>query len=300
MLLRTPLLKLTLALTIACWTPFAMARELVIDNVSGSDYQNDRGLVAGAASFGPYRTIMRALLVAQAGDSIVLTKTGVPYRECISLNGTKHSGTPMFPFRIVGNGAVLDGSTTPRRDGWEVVSGDLYRYVPPRPGYGQMMLGGRALPRFITRDGNFVSMPEGHWAHWNGRMFYRPPAGKSPLDEALEITSEAVGITMYDVENVIITDLTIRGYRLDGINAHDKANDVQLIGIASRHNGRSGISVGGSSSVTIGASLCELNGVAQLRTEGQSQTYLANVDLAEGVGTPLVNEGGSVLRLPKE
>ncbi|QDV13150.1 hypothetical protein CA51_30370 [Rosistilla oblonga] len=296
MLIRT----LLIAVSIACLHSAAIARDLVIDNVSGSDYQNDRGLVAGSPSFGPYRTIMRALLVAQPGDSIVLTKTGVPYRECISLNGRNHSGSPSYPFRIVGNGAVLDGSTTPRPDGWEIVNGNLYRYIPPRPGYGQLMLAGRALPRFVSPDGDLSSMPGGEWAHQNGRIFYRPPAGKSPLDEALEITSEAVGITLYDVEHVVITDLTIRGYRLDGINAHDKANEVQLIGIAARHNGRSGISVGGSSSVTIGASLCELNGVAQLRTEGQSHTYLANVDLAEGVGTPLANEGGNVLRLPKE
>ncbi|QDV68741.1 hypothetical protein Poly24_24540 [Rosistilla carotiformis] len=296
MLIRT----LLFAVSIASWMPALLARDLVIDNVSGSDYQNDRGLVAGPATFGPYRTIMRALLVAQPGDSIVLTKTDIPYRECISLNGTRHSGTPMFPFRIVGNGAVLDGSTSPRRDGWEIVSGDLYRYIPPRPGYGQMMLAGRAMSRFISSDGDLSAMAAGQWAHWNGRMFYRPPAGKSPLDEPLEITTEAVGITLYDVEHVIISDLTVRGYRLDGINAHDKANHVQLIGIAARHNGRSGISVGGSSSVTIGATLCELNSVAQLRTEGQSHTYLANVDLAEGVGTPLANEGGRVLRLPKE
>lgn len=278
----------------------ASARELVIDNVAGSDSQNDRGLVAGEPSFGPYRTIMRALLVAKSGDTIILTKTDIPYRECVSLNGRQHSGTPLYPFRIIGNGAVLDGSTPPRRDGWEVVGGDVYRYIPPRPGFGQIMRGGRALPQFVGIGGDLSAMPAEHWAHQNGRLFYRPANGRSPLDEALEITSEAVGITLYDVENVIISDLTVRGYRLDGINAHDKANGVQLIGIAARHNGRSGISVGGSSSVTIGASLCELNTVAQLRTEGQSHTYLANVDLAEGTGVPIAKEGGSVLRLPKE
>ncbi|MEZ6089331.1 MAG: hypothetical protein R3C05_15125 [Pirellulaceae bacterium] len=284
-------------LLIVCVT-FASGRELVVDNVAGSDYQNDRGLVAGPATFGPYRTIMRALLVAQPGDSIILTKTDVPYRECISLNGRQHSGTSLYPFQIIGNGAVLDGTTVPRRDGWEVVRDDLYRYLPPRPGYGQLFVGGNTMPRFIGEFDNLSAMSQGEWAHLDGLIYFRPPVGKSPLDLPLEITSEAVGITLYDVEHVVISDLTVRGYRLDGINAHDKANEVQLIGIAARQNGRSGFCVAGSSSVTIGASLSELNGMAQLLSEGESHTILANVDLADRTAPPIVDHGGKIMKLP--
>ena len=40
---------------------------------------------------GPVRTIAKALRLAQAGDRIELAKSEQPYRECVSLVGTRHS-----------------------------------------------------------------------------------------------------------------------------------------------------------------------------------------------------------------
>lgn len=286
-------------LTLALAVTSAQARTLVVDNVAGSDRQNDRGLVGGQATYGPYRTIMRALLAAKPGDTISLVKNEEPYRECVSLNGKNHSGTDLYPFRFEGNGATLDGSIFTHFDDWEFVGSEIYRYRHPRHGFAQLMLDGKSLKPFQPLADDLSPMPPMHWARQNGYIYFRPAKGKSPADDRLEITTEAVGISLFDVEHVIIENLTVRGYRQDGINLHDKANNIQLIQVAARHNGRSGLSIGGSSSVLIGASLSELNGVAQLRTEGHSTTQLANVDLPAAAGAAIDKQGGRVIKIQR-
>ena len=274
------------------------ARELFVDNVGGSDLHNDFGLATVAPSFGPYRTIARALVAARQGDTIVLTKNDEPYRECISLVGRNHSGTRTFPFRIIGNGATLDGTTQVDRRDWEPLPRNIYRYKRPRFGYATFFAGDKSVARQRLEQLSVANTQS--WAHQDGYIYLRTEEGKTPADDTFSVSTERVGITLYDVEYVIISDLTIRGYRLDGINANDKANGVELVGISARHNGRSGICVGGSSSVTIGASLCEHNGVAQLRTEGQSHTYLANVDLPAGSTRDIQQTDGEIKILPKK
>ena len=84
--------------------------------------------------------------------------------------------------------------------------------------------------------------------------------------------------------------------RQDGINAHDNVFGATVLGVVARGNGRSGISVGGASRVTIEASLVGNNGTAQIRTEGFSETKLKNNDLInDDPNAPaLVSEGGKV------
>ena len=99
---------------------------------------------------------------------------------------------------------------------------------------------------------------------------------------------------MYEVRHVIINDLVVQGFQLDGVNAHDSAFDVSLNGLTCRGNGRSGISIGGASRVTLEACLVGNNGAAQVRTEGQSHTRIVNCNLLDNTAPALQRDGGKV------
>lgn len=273
------------------------AADLVVDNVSGSDAQNDRGLVPGPATFGPYRTIARALVAARSGDRIVLTPTGEPYRECVSLTGLRHSGGPVAPFQIIGNGAVLDGTEFARPAAWRSVAEGLYEYQRTPPGFGLMLIKGDRLQRISKLEATQASfrLEPMQWTRVGGRFLFRPEPNRSATEYDIEMTTQTAGISLYDVDNVVIRDLTVRGYRIDGINAHDRATGVRLINVTCLENGRSGVSVGGASRVRIEASRLSENGEAQVRTEGQGELTVEGVKVGTKSAPASVRAGGRII-----
>ncbi|QEG38871.1 right-handed parallel beta-helix repeat-containing protein [Roseimaritima ulvae] len=287
------------ALTATC----GQAADLVVDNVNGSDYQNDRGLLTTPPTFGPYRTITRALAAAGPGDRIVLTKTDQPYRECISLHGFDHSGTATEPFTIVGNGATLDGSEPANPIGWRPhprVPG-LWEYLRTPPGAGLLLLAEQPLQQVRAANGpvQLADLKPLQWTRQNGQFYLCTAVDRGPRDYPLQVTVQTTGITLYDVQHVVIENLTVRGFRLDGINAHDRASEVRLKNVTTIENGRSGVSVGGASRVRLEASASKGNGVAQLRTEGRSQLTLQNVTADATTAPAIDRDGGRVIGQPQ-
>jgi hypothetical protein len=120
-----------------------------------------------------------------------------------------------------------------------------------------------------------------------------------PRDYELSYTALTVGITLYEVRHVVISDLVVQGFQLDGINAHDGVFDASLVGLTCRGNGRSGISIGGASRVNLTACLVGDNGAAQVRTEGFSHTEILHCNLLENTAPAVVREGGLVMMLPE-
>ena len=110
---------LGVCLLLVLWSTPAPGREIFVDNLSGNDRFNGQQPRGTAELFGPVRTIARALRLAGAGDVILLAKNKEPYRESISLVGSRHSGTAKDPFVIRGNGAILDGSVPVPARAWE-------------------------------------------------------------------------------------------------------------------------------------------------------------------------------------
>lgn len=277
----------------------AFADDLVIDNVRGSDYQNDRGYAPGPATHGPYRTIARALAVAGPGDRIVLTKTDQPYRECVSLNGDKLSGTSTEPLILIGNGATLDGSEATNPIGWRTVPQEqgLWEYVDTPPGFGLLLSSNQTLGQWKPKSeqGNLSLIGTNTWTRQQGRFLFRPAPGKGPRDYHLQMTVQTTGITLYDIQHVQIQDLTIRGFRIDGINALDRATHIKLSNVTVIDNGRSGISVGGASHVTVDSSEVSDNGIAQLRTEGNGVLELGRVIVDPSTAPAIVDDGGRVV-----
>jgi hypothetical protein len=271
------------------------ARDFFVNNLAGDDGKNGEAASTEDSDTGPVQTIRRALQLAGRSDRIFVANTGEPYRESISLVG-RHSGVPSAPFEIIGNGAVLDGSAPVPADAWEFSRGEIFRFQPRRLSAAQQLFrDGLPLVRGPgpTLAGRVPPLEPLQWRYLNEAIEFRPEENQLPMSYNLTYAAQPVGITLYQVMHVNISDLVVQGYRLDGINAHDSAFSVRLIGITARGNGRSGISIGGASQVEVEGSLIGNNGAAQVRTEGWSHTKLINCTLLENTAPPLVKTENS-------
>ncbi len=270
-------------------------RDIFVDNVGGDDRLPGDGPRAFGAS-GPCRTIARALRAAEKGDRIILANTGQPYFESITFHSGRHSGQPGRPFVLEGNGATLAGTALIPSERWEPFTERIFRFAPELKSFQQLYLDGVPLIQRQTTDGGpLPDLQPLEWCLFRGAIYFRPEDTLLPSEYALEYAVHPVGITLYEVRHVVVSNLIVQGFHLDGVNAHDNAFEITLSGLNCRGNGRSGISVGGASRVKIDACLAGNNGVAQVRTEGFSQTVIANSDLIGNTAPPLVQEGGDVV-----
>jgi hypothetical protein len=275
----------------------ALATDLFVDNIAGDDRNNGQGAATVSRGNGPARTIGKALRLAQAGDRIFINPNGgKPYRECITLQGRPHSGFGDIILEIVGNGAVLDGSLSLAGADWEVLGEDLYALQPPKMAFQQLFLNDQAAVRVKTDGTNIPELQPRQWCLLKGKIVYRTDPGRRPESYSPSCGGHPVAITLYDVHDVVIRDLKIRGYQLDGVNAHDNVTRCDLVGIDSSFNGRSGFSIGGASRVQLAGCTAAGNGVAQVRTEGYSRTHIAGGNFDEATAPALVQEGGKVTR----
>jgi hypothetical protein len=276
--------------------PQATARDLYVSNTSGDDTFSGTAPKSGEGHIGPVRTIAMALRLAHQGDRVILEKTAAPYCESVTLEGTDRSGGPQLKFMIVGNGAILDGTAPVPEDGWENYRGPVFRFHPPRRQYQQLFREGKPLAAVAANP--LIDVPptlkplQSCWHH--GYLYFCVEENKLPQDYQLSYSMHDVGITLYHVDSVAITDLVVQGFRLDGINAFNSARNVRLLRVTSRGNGRTGIAVGGASVVEIESSLVGNNGTAQVLALPWSEIQVRQCDLLSNTAPALVDEGGQV------
>lgn len=283
-------------------THSAFAETLYVNNLTGSNRNSGLTPDNQGDGIGPLRSIATALKLVERGDSIELANTDVPYQECITLQGRKNSGFELLPFVIEGNGATLDGTAEIPADAWDYVTGDLYRFKPRHGGYQVLFLDGttaKQLPRF---DGSMAStfLQPLEWCRCQGGIHFMSEKGKSPYSYDLRYAKHRVGITLYDVQHIVIRNLVVRGFQVDGINAHDNAMECALVDVASTGNGRSGISINGASRVTIANCRASENGEVDLRCDNWSTTKLIRTEFTNKkrpVWTRYVNYRGQGARL---
>jgi hypothetical protein len=272
------------------------ARDLYVDNVAGDDRNDGSVRTSSASGQGPCRTIARALREANTSDRIVLANSGEPYRESITLQAKRHSGTPERPFQLVGQGAILEGARDVPPRIWEHVHGDLFRFAPMRKAYQLLFLDGKPV-RSVPSDPRSPQLPDLQpleSCYFERALYFRTEQGRMPQTYALTHSSLPTGITLYEVRNVVLSDLIVQGFQVDGINAQDSVYNTVLRDVRCRGNARSGISIGGASQVTIEGCLVGGNGLAQVRTEGHSHTRIVDSDLLDKSAPALVREGGQV------
>ena len=292
--MRSPLLA-TVFLTLVGGAA-APGATVYVDNIAGDDLLDGRAAVSDAGS-GPVRTIRKALRVVEAGDRIVLANTGEPYREMIGLFDRRHCGTATSPFVIDGQGAVLEGAEAVPPDAWENFRGAVFRFRPPRSSFQRLFLEGKpAVERKL--DPLARRLPELaplEWYRHDAHVYFRVEEDKLPEAYALTYSARQTGITLYHVHDVLITNLVVQGFRLDGVNVNDGVRDCELIDVTSRGNGRSGVTVAGSSKVGLAHCTIGDNGAAQLRVEGQSSTVVEASELIANTAPAVVRRGGKLV-----
>jgi hypothetical protein len=271
----------------------AAARDIFVDNVRGDDRYDGASPTTGLQGSGPCRTISHALRLAGSADRIILADSGQPYRESITLQAARHSGNQVGPFTIDGGGAVLDGAGAVPDYAWEHYQTDVFRFQPARMSYQQIFRDGVPLERRLaSTQYELPALEPLQWCLFDRYIYFRVEKDKLPQSYGLSHAAQPVGITLYDVRGVVIRDLTVQGFQLDGINAHDNVFDCTLLGVVCRGNGRAGVSIGGASRVLVEACLLGNNGAAQLRTEGYSETRVVDCDLIDNTAPAIVRDGG--------
>jgi hypothetical protein len=272
------------------------ARDLFVSNATGNDTNDGASATSLGERQGPFRTISRALRAARNGDRIIVENTGAAYHESLTLQAKRHSGVEGRPFVLVGNGAVLDGTEPVPPNAWEVVENEenMFRFPAERKSFHILYRDGKPVKRQAIAEGveRVPQLEPLEWCLHEGYVYFCTERGKLPWSYELTHTVLPVGITLYEVRHVLVQDLIVQGFQLDGINAHDGATDVELVGLTARGNGRSGISIGGASRVTLEACLVGDNGVSQVRTEGVCHARIINCDLIDRPTAPALDQQG--------
>jgi hypothetical protein len=273
----------------------AAARDIFVDNLIGDDRRAGSSAAVVGDQGGPCRSIAKALRIAQPGDRIVIAKTPEPYREGITIQGPRHSGSDRFPLVIVGNGATLDGTVPLAEAHWQYTSNNTFRTRPAHMSYQQLFVDDQPAVRHQPPPGQLPQLALHEWCLVDGWIYFRTDEGKLPLHYNLSCCGQQVGITLYDVHDCLVEDLNLRGFWLDGVNCHDNVRRTDLIRLTTTQNGRSGISIGGSSRVRIDTCTSAANGAAQLRVEGYCTVHLVDNVLDETSAPPVVKEGGHIV-----
>lgn len=273
----------------------ASGRDIFVNNVSGDDRRGGRSPVSEGEAGGPCKTIAKALRIADPGDRIIVANTGTPYRESITLQAARHSGTDRYPFTLVGNGAILDGTASLAGAEWEHVGGNVFRTLPRLMSYQKLFLNDQPATERKQQPGQPIALAALEWCSVEGWIYFRVEDNKLPQSYSLSCCGQTVGITLYDVHDCVVQDLMIRGFQLDGINAHDTVTRTDLVGLSCHDNGRSGISIGGASRVRVEACSSAGNGEAQLRTEGYCIVELIGNMLDATSAPAVIREGGRII-----
>lgn len=241
----------------------ATAEVYYVNNRTGVDRHD--GLVETPLSniTGPVKSISQALKLASFADTIIIANTGIPYYDNLSFQGEKNSGDPVRPFRLIGNGATITGAMVIPDGAWREAARNVWQVTPFRKGFFQLIRNGKALPEVRPQAGEkWDSIPDlevGQWCSWRGSIYYRIERLVDPSTQRLSIARRSCGITVFSAHDIVISDLTIQHFRLDGVNLHDLATEIRLEKLTLRENGRAGLAIGGSSSARINGSDIERN-----------------------------------------
>lgn len=231
----------------------ATAGTLFVDNLSGDDSFDGSAPIAQGIRIGPVRTIRRAMQRARKGDEINIVNNGTPYYESFSLVGGRHSGYPGAPFVIEGNGCIISGARAVPAAAWQPLPGFIWKLSLWKKSHAQLLLGQTVVPELpLPRKARWLpEIPQGKWCLWKGAIYYQAQRKEDPREKPFAFAYDAVGITLYRVRHVRIRNLTLRHFRLDGVNGPDFNRDVTLESVTTVANGRSGLIIGGTSEVLL-------------------------------------------------
>ena len=241
---------------LVCFLSFAVtafAGEIFVDNSTGRDADDGSTLQARFGNTGPVYSLERAVQLAGFGDVIVLVNTGKPYYGSISLTGDRHSGTRFRPFVIQGNGATISGLRSLPPGSWREEAKKLWKLTLTRKGYYRLLRDGRSLPESIPVQGTdpLATLEPGHWVAWRGSVYFRQDGNDEPESQTFAYAADQTGISLHQVENVLISDVTLQHFRFDGLHAQGLCDGIVLDNVVSIENGRAGVVSSGAARIEL-------------------------------------------------
>lgn len=272
-----------------------IGREWYVNNTIGNDALSGR-IATPKGNDGPLKRIRVALCLATPGDQIFVAKTEEPYREELSIAGRCLRGLRDMPLVIDGGGATLDGTVIAAQGAWRHAAGDVFALRPRRLTYQQLFSAGKPLTRVMLAStlGIEQELQPLQWALAEGQILVRTEANRLPDSYDLRHAGLQTGITLYNTHHVRVQNFIIQGFQQDGINAHELVRDCELVNVELRANGRSGLSVGGGSRVTVRNSNSYDNGVSQVRSEGSARIAILESDIDKKAAMPFDQVGGEI------
>ncbi len=226
---------------------------IYVDSRLGSNAYDGKSATPMNRTSGPVRSLCQAMALVCPGDTVVLANHGTPYFGGMSLVGSRFSGVPGSPLRIFGQGATITGALPIEPRTWQEESLNLWRITPIRKGHYQLVLDETPLPE-VTSPENSAELPDappGHWCAHRGRIYYRPAVGDDPRQQNLGLASAEAGATLLGVHDVWIKDVVFENFRLDGVSALNRCENVLLENVTCRGNGRAGLVVEGTSHIYV-------------------------------------------------
>ncbi|MBI3466469.1 MAG: right-handed parallel beta-helix repeat-containing protein [Planctomycetes bacterium] len=266
---------------VVCWflvllPSVCLARQVYVNNTTGDDRSSGMFPEIRSVADGPVTTIGRALRIARGGDVVVIANTGIPYNESLIVDRPELAGSDPprvaaddlvyryhpyrigeqigdFPLIIEGQGAVLRGAKRLPPDVWTQVGEGTYRYQPLRKAHYQLVVNGGVASE-VPVERSRTSPPELaplQWCAFRGFVYFRVEPGRYIDQYELEAPLLDVGLGLHNARNVIVRNLNVELFRLDGVAVTGHSRNVRLGNIRSTGNGRSGLSVSGTSQVQL-------------------------------------------------
>jgi len=259
------------------------AKDIYVNNATGRDRNLGQSGDTADGLSGPVRTIMRAIELSGQGDRIILAQTDTPYRETICLFGGKQSGDSFNAFTIEGNGAVLDGTEMLPIAVWRHAFGNTFRFKPSKFTHFQLFESGLPLKRVAVEPGAKTPplLNQMEWCICDGFLYVCLENFKRPQDYRFTYSEKMTGMTIMQTNNVRINDLIVQGYQVDGISVVNNTKNVTFDNVVVRGNGRNGLTIGASSTVSVGYSLFGDNNAAQIDMAERSELLLFLSELKE-------------------
>ena len=261
----------------------AVASEIYVNNSSGRDANDGQTLIAHDGNTGPVHSLERAAQLAQFGDVIVLMNTGKPYYGSLSLTGDRHSGAANRPFVVEGNGSIISGLRSVPHASWQHEGHRLWKLTLTRKGYYRLLRNGQTLPEEVSHSGGDprLTLKPGHWAAWQGSLYFRQDGIDRPESQDFAYAADQTGISLHQVNHVLITNVTLQHFRFDGLHAQGLCHHIVLENVNAMENGRAGVVSSGASQLEIWGGRIGNNGRHQLLILDRSTANPDNCDIQE-------------------
>ncbi|MFA6292519.1 MAG: right-handed parallel beta-helix repeat-containing protein [Victivallales bacterium] len=168
-----------------CFFSFAtssMAVEYYVDNNAGDDAFSGTSKTVSENKVGPFRTILRAVKLAGAGDTVNLVPGDKPWREAVVLNTHPtwyhRGGEEGKPLIIDGHGSWISGADICPSKDWKKEDDGVWTHSGMAYS-GFMVIEGRLENQVSDID---VTEPgELCYQGWANRLYYRVRDNRSPM-----------------------------------------------------------------------------------------------------------------------